>query len=121
MIIGIVVVVVVAAGMAGYHAYANRELEVVVADDVPGDVPDLPQFQPDESQEEATELMALVDSEEEAEEVAALYDISLSSYAYGVAIYTTDRDVDEVIQEGIEKGYPELSINQEQYELYDNK
>lgn len=117
MVIGIVVVAMIAAGALGYYMYQNRALESPVAESG---------LHTSEAQtigntEETTELMALVDSQEEAEEIASLYDITLSSYAYGVAIYTTDRDAGEVISEGQEQGYPELSINQDDYELYENE
>lgn len=39
-----------------------------------------------------TELTALADNQEEAEEIAELYGIELSSYSYGVATYTTDKN-----------------------------
>ncbi|MBQ8592536.1 MAG: hypothetical protein IJ485_07310 [Lachnospiraceae bacterium] len=57
------------------------------------------------------ELMTTVDNEEEAKEVAELYGITFVRYADGIAEYTTDRALEEVIAEGEEKGYPILSIN----------
>ncbi|MCM1267912.1 MAG: hypothetical protein NC302_08410 [Bacteroidales bacterium] len=62
------------------------------------------------------ELIALAETREEAEEIAELYEIDLSAYSYGVATYTTDKDVQELIAFGTENGYPELSVNR-----YDNK
>ena len=64
-----------------------------------------------------TELTALADNQEEAEEIAALYGIELSSYSYGVATYTTDKNPQELIELGIENEYPALIQNYEQ-ELY---
>lgn len=60
---------------------------------------------------EGRELMALVQTEEEAEKIAEMYGIELVKFADGVAEYTTDRIIEEVIAEGEEKGYPKLSIN----------
>lgn len=64
-----------------------------------------------------TELTALADNQEEAEEIAELYGIELSSYSYGVATYTTDKNPQELIELGIENEYPALIQNYEQ-ELY---
>lgn len=58
---------------------------------------------------EAKELIALADTREEAEEIAELYEIDLSSYSYGVATYTTDKNTQELIELGAEKGYPALT------------
>ena len=67
------------------------------------------------SEEEATvdgrELMGMAKSEEEAKEIAKMYGIVFVQFADGIAEYTTDRPVDEIIAEGVEKGYPKLSIN----------
>lgn len=57
------------------------------------------------------ELVATVETEEEAQQIAQLYNITLVGFADSVAEYTTDRNVDEVIAEGEENGYPKLSIN----------
>ena len=64
-----------------------------------------------------TELTALADNQEEAEEIAELYGIELSSYSYGLATYTTDKNPQELIELGIENEYPALIQNYEQ-ELY---
>ena len=64
-----------------------------------------------------TELTALADNQEEAEEIAELYGIELSSYSYGVATYTTEKNPQELIELGIENEYPALIQNYEQ-ELY---
>lgn len=62
------------------------------------------------------ELIALVDSEEEAQEVANLYGITLKSYSLGVAVYyATSQEPQTIIQMGIDKGYPQLSLNHEMH------
>lgn len=64
----------------------------------------------DES-EETTKLTALADNLEEAEKIADLYGIELDSYSYGVAVYVTDKDVQELISLGEENDYPTLAPN----------
>ncbi|MDE7132765.1 MAG: hypothetical protein K2O65_13355 [Lachnospiraceae bacterium] len=64
----------------------------------------------DESSE-ATKLTALADDLEEAEKIADLYGIELDSYSYGVAVYVTDKDVQELISMGEENDYPTLAPN----------
>lgn len=64
----------------------------------------------DES-EETTKLTALADDLEEAEKIADLYGIELDSYSYGVAVYVTDKDVQELISLGEENDYPTLAPN----------
>lgn len=61
--------------------------------------------------EEAPQLTALADSLEEAQEIADLYGIELEKYSYGVATYYTDKDISELINMGMEKGYPTLAPN----------
>ncbi len=56
-------------------------------------------------------LMALAGTQEEAQELAQLYGIELFSYEEGVALYATDKDPYEVMEEGNRKGYPPLSVN----------
>lgn len=63
------------------------------------------------------QLTALADSLEEAQEIADLYEIELDSYSYGVAVYYTDKDISELINMGMEKGYPTLAPNSK-VELY---
>lgn len=120
--IGVIVVAVVVAAALGYYAYSNRTLTAVEPEESAfmEDLPEQVTQDPTTGEGETVELVALVDSEEEAEEIAEMYGITLSSYGFGVAVYTTDRDAGEVIREGIEKGYPELEVNQDRYELYDN-
>ncbi len=60
---------------------------------------------------EGAELMCLADSQAEAEDIAELYDITLVEFANGVATFTTDKDLQEVIQIGKDNGWTELSIN----------
>ena len=60
---------------------------------------------------EGAELLCLVETKEEAQKIAAQYGIELVDFGYGLATFHTDRDPEEVISEGLEKGYPELSIN----------
>lgn len=56
-------------------------------------------------------LMALVETQEQAQEIAELYGIEMISCEEGVAVYATDKDPYEVIDEGDKKGYPPLSVN----------
>lgn len=62
-----------------------------------------------------SKLIALADSEEEAQRIAELYQIELESFDSGVAFYTTDKDVAELIKMGTENDYPPLSINNKQF------
>ena len=57
------------------------------------------------------ELMAVVETKEEAEAIAKMYAITLVAYEEGVAEYTTDKPILEVIMEGEDNGYPKLSVN----------
>jgi len=57
------------------------------------------------------ELICLCDTENDAREVAELYGIELKSFGDGVAVFTTDEPLDDVIARGKEKGWPELSYN----------
>ncbi len=65
----------------------------------------------DETDTQATELVALADDDEQAQEIATLYQIELVSFSDGVAIYTTDQDPNELIALGKENGYPLLTVN----------
>lgn len=56
-------------------------------------------------------LMATVTTEEEAKEIADLYEITLVSFEYGVAVYQTEEDPMKVITKGQENDYPQLSLN----------
>lgn len=65
----------------------------------------------DETDTQATELVALADDDEQAQEIATLYQIELVSFSDGVAVYTTDQDPNELIALGKENGYPLLTVN----------
>lgn len=115
-------ILLTAVGLCGC---GNRELGKVTADE------SIPQLQKTEPADEGvsstntaendtsatTELIAMTDTREEAEELAALYGIELSSYSYGVATYTTDKNALELMALGEENGYPALTPNYEN-ELY---
>ncbi len=58
-------------------------------------------------------MLALVDSEEEAKEIAELYGMEFERYSYGVATYWTEKNPQELIKMGKEKGYPSISVNHE--------
>ncbi len=60
---------------------------------------------------EGRELIALISSEEQAQEVAKQYGIELVEVEAGVAVFTTDQPLDEVIRKGETEGYLPLSIN----------
>lgn len=103
----------------------NRELTRMS----PEDLPSLQNLQPvnedgspidstGNSDSELTELVALADTREEAEEIAELYGIELSTYSYGVATYTTDKNLKELMKLGEENDYPTLTPNYE-VELHD--
>ena len=62
-----------------------------------------------------SQLTALADTPEEAQEIAELYGIELVSYSYGVAVYHTDKDIAELIQLGLDNGYPTLAPDTEVY------
>ena len=57
------------------------------------------------------ELLCLAETEDEARDIARLYGIELVDFSYGVATFHTEDDPRKVIDMGIEKGYPELSLN----------
>lgn len=61
---------------------------------------------------DSPQLTALADNLEEAQEIADLYGIELDSYSYGVAAYSTDKDISELLRLGEENDYPTLSPNQ---------
>lgn len=60
-----------------------------------------------------TELVALAETREEAEKIAELYGIELNTYSYGVATYTTDKNLKELMKLGEENDYPTLTPNYE--------
>lgn len=61
--------------------------------------------------DEKTKLTALADDLEEAEKIADLYGIELDSFSYGIAVYVTDKDIQELISMGEENDYPTLTPN----------
>ena len=60
---------------------------------------------------EGEELMCLCENEQEAKKIATLYEIEFVYFANGVATFTTDKDLGEVIQKGKDNGWTELSVN----------
>lgn len=103
----------------------NKELTRVVADDNISNLQKMelidengsPIDSAETEETSPTELTALADTREEAEEIAELYGIELSAYSYGVATYTTNKNLQELIELGTENNYPALTPNYEQ-ELY---
>lgn len=103
----------------------DKELTRVVADDNISKLQEMelidkngsPIDSPESEGSTTTELTALADTREEAEEIAELYGIELSSYSYGVATYTTNKNLQELMELGTENNYPALTPNYEQ-ELY---
>ena len=60
---------------------------------------------------EGEELMCWADTKEEAEEIAKLYEIELVNYSNCIATFTTDKDLQEVIQLGKDNKWPEIELN----------
>lgn len=67
----------------------------------------------DSDTDKSMQLTALADSQEAAQEIADLYGIELKSYSYGVATYTTDKNLQEILDLGQENDYPELTPDHE--------
>ena len=67
------------------------------------------------------ELYCLAETLAEAEEIASLYDITLVSFGDGVATFTTDRDLQEVIEYGKKNDLPPISINTSTIKPYSKK
>ncbi len=80
-------------------------------DSAPQDQQTDPAYGDEQEVTEGAELLCLAETKEEAQKIADLYGIELVDFGYGVATFHTDRDPEGVIKEGLEKGYPELSIN----------
>ena len=57
------------------------------------------------------ELYCLAESASEAEEIAASYGITLVVFGNGVATFTTDKDLHEVIEYGKKNNLTPISIN----------
>ena len=60
---------------------------------------------------EGQELFCLASSQENAQEIADMYGIELVSFSEGVATFHTEENPVDVINRGIEKGYPVLELN----------
>ena len=56
-------------------------------------------------------MVALADTKEEAERIADLYGITLVSFDYGVAVYETTKNPQELIELGEKNQYPAIGIN----------
>lgn len=70
-----------------------------------------------ENEEKEVELIALAEDQENAEKIAELYEIELSSFSDGVAVYTTNKDPQELMELGDINGYPTLTVNNSYYQL----
>ena len=57
------------------------------------------------------ELLATTDTKAQAEAIAQQYDIELIFWESGLAVFHTDRNVLDVIDEGKANGWPLLSLN----------
>lgn len=57
------------------------------------------------------QLVCLADSKQEAEQIAQDYGIELLSFEDGVALFSTEEELMEVIRRGQENGLPALSYN----------
>ncbi len=60
-----------------------------------------------------TELIGMFDTEDAAGEAAALYNIELASYEYGLAVFhvPNDRDIKKLLEEGKKNKWPLLEYN----------
>ena len=70
-----------------------------------------------EEKKKEIELIALAEDQEEAEEIAKLYGIELSSFSDGVAVFTTDKDLQELKELEDLNGYPTLTVNSNSHQL----
>ena len=57
------------------------------------------------------ELYLQIETKKEAERIAKLYEISLVDFNYGVAVYHTGENPEDVIARGEKNNWPRLSIN----------
>ena len=118
-VIAVGLVLLSMAGLCGCGR--NRELARMIADDkLPPlqkaelvDEDGLPIVSAENNDSANKEVIALADTREEAEEIAELYGIELNTYSYGVATYTTDKNLQELIDLGVENDYPTLTPNYE--------
>ena len=97
----------------------SQELTRISADDTNLNLPQTSEFETglsssvDSVANSSAQLTALADSQEDAQEIANLYGIELKSYSYGVATYTTDKNLREILDLGLENDYPELTPDHE--------
>lgn len=81
----------------------------------------MPQFTESENSTEdgkkELELIALAENQEEAEKIAELYGIELSSFSEGVAVFTTDKALEELKELEDINGYPTLTVNTNSHQL----
>ena len=70
-----------------------------------------------EEKQKEIELIALAEDQEEAEEIAKLYGIELSSFSDGVAVFTTDKDLQELKELEDLNGYPTLTVISNSHQL----
>ena len=56
-------------------------------------------------------LTAMTETREDAQALAQQYEITLVSYDYGIATFSTDEDPQAVIDRGLRNGWQELSLN----------
>ena len=105
MAIGIIaMIIVVAVIIAGVVVYKNTGRVKLSKEQT------VEELQMEETDGEAG-LMATPGTLEEAEKIAELYGITLISYENKVAVYLTDKDIQELIRMGKEKGYPTIDVN----------
>ncbi|MGN1315098.1 MAG: hypothetical protein ACI4VG_08840 [Lachnospiraceae bacterium] len=105
MAIGIIaMIIVVAVIIAGVVIYKNTGRVKLSQEQT------VEELQMEETDGEAG-LMATPETLEEAEKIAELYGITLISYENKVAVYLTDKDIQELIRMGKEKGYPTIDVN----------
>ncbi|MGN0306598.1 MAG: hypothetical protein ACI4DN_00125 [Lachnospiraceae bacterium] len=104
VVIGIIVaIIVVAVIIVGVVVYRRSRIEKLIEErGINTQI---------ETEEMVTTLIANVETNEEAEEIAELYGIILISFEDKVAIYETEKDPQELIRMGEEKGYPAIGIN----------
>jgi len=94
-----------AAGLSGCGR--NHELTRISSDNTNLEL--LPDSEPENEISPTSQLTALADTQEAAQEIADLYGIELKSFSFGVATYTTDKNLREILDLGLENGYPELT------------
>ena len=70
-----------------------------------------------EEKQKEIELIALAEDQEEAEEIAKLYGIELSSFSDGVAVFTTDKDLQELKELEDLNGYPTQTVTSNSHQL----